>query len=445
MSVSFGIVGVVLTCSPPAAAWFLVVHPRCVPPKPLGPSTDTYLPQHTTPECELIYYEGDNFYDAPEYLAATDPIAPQASTLFPAKPRRASGVQQAPDPLEGASKGKMNIAPRRDAWGTTQASPSAVYYSPSPAQRSPPSFPSAPLLGSVTTPIQRALLNFRHSRRLFSVARAALLKLDHIASWLSCHHCLAVAHHQHVSRPTRRRTTRNEGIFGAFSLDFWVNDVLMFPLQRNRDETEFVAATFATPTHVGHTTGRRNTRLQRYSGDILYTHGSAMPPAAREMQCPGPCKQVLGRATVRRHGRYGCPGKERERVRLLRAVNRALNPAADLPPELPRHRGQRHYHQRNPPSSPPPIPPQRQRRTPPPPPAPDAHAAPDPNLRRNADSDPIEYKLTSGKLGSIELVDANDVECLVGRITVPTHASYIIDRTTVVGRLDVLDITLNPE
>ncbi|KAG8745178.1 Ca(2+)-dependent cysteine protease [Ceratobasidium sp. 414] len=127
--------------------------------------------QHTTPENEFIYYEGDNFYDAPEY---------QASTLFPAKPQRASGVQQAPDPLEGASKGKMNIAPRRGARGTTQTSPSAVYYSPAPGRGSCrpaasstaaptpnpptfgtqplPSFPPAPLFGSVTTPVKKALL-----------------------------------------------------------------------------------------------------------------------------------------------------------------------------------------------------------------------------------------------------------------------------------------------
>ncbi|KAG9075503.1 hypothetical protein FRC06_010063, partial [Ceratobasidium sp. 370] len=100
-----------------------------------------------------------------------------------------------------------------------------------------------------------------------------------------------------------------------------------------------------------------------------------MPPVTREMRCPGPCGQVLGRATVRRHGRHGCPGQDRQRVRLLHAVNRALNPAADLPPELLHHCGWRHYHRRDPP--PPPILPQRQRRTPPPPPAPDAHAAPD--------------------------------------------------------------------
>ncbi|KAG9086053.1 Ca(2+)-dependent cysteine protease, partial [Ceratobasidium sp. 370] len=133
--------------------------------------------QHTTPDSESVHYEGDTFYDAPEYPAAADPVAPQA------KPQRAGGVQQAPDPLEGASKGicknRINVGPPRGTRNTTHASPSVTYYSPAPGRGScrpaassvaapalnlpvlgtqPPPLPSAPLFGSVTTPVKRALL-----------------------------------------------------------------------------------------------------------------------------------------------------------------------------------------------------------------------------------------------------------------------------------------------
>ncbi|KAG9084992.1 hypothetical protein FRC06_003777 [Ceratobasidium sp. 370] len=103
-----------------------------------------------------------------------------------------------------------------------------------------------------------------------------------------------------------------------------------------------------------------------------------MPAVTRQMCCPGPCGQTYGRATVRRHGRYGCPGQDREQVRLLCAVNHALNPAAEKPPELPRHRRRRrrHYHRRDPPV--PPDPQRHPRVLPPQPqPAPDARREPD--------------------------------------------------------------------
>ncbi|KAG8787089.1 hypothetical protein FRC12_015914 [Ceratobasidium sp. 428] len=64
-----------------------------------------------------------------------------------------------------------------------------------------------------------------------------------------------------------------------------------------------------------------------------------------------------------------------------------------------------------------------------------------PALKRIADSGLIEYKLTSGKLAQAELVDVRDIECLIGRVKT-SSASYVIDRESLVGRLDQLDVTM---
>jgi hypothetical protein len=67
-------------------------------------------------------------------------------------------------------------------------------------------------------------------------------------------------------------------------------------------------------------------------------------------------------------------------------------------------------------------------------------------FKRSPDCPLIQYKLLpGGKLVHPEIVDARDIGCLVGRVTTPLRTMYIVDRTTVVGRLDMLDVTLNPD
>ncbi|KAG9078038.1 hypothetical protein FRC06_008559 [Ceratobasidium sp. 370] len=66
-------------------------------------------------------------------------------------------------------------------------------------------------------------------------------------------------------------------------------------------------------------------------------------------------------------------------------------------------------------------------------------------LKQFAESGLIEYKLASGgKLAPAEIADVNDIDCLIGRVRTAS-ASYVVDRTTVVGRLNQLDVTVNPD
>ncbi|KAG9079769.1 hypothetical protein FRC06_007486, partial [Ceratobasidium sp. 370] len=59
-----------------------------------------------------------------------------------------------------------------------------------------------------------------------------------------------------------------------------------------------------------------------------------------------------------------------------------------------------------------------------------AVVSPFPALKRIAESELIEYKLTSGKLAQAEIVDVRDIDSLIGRIKT-SSASYVIDRTTI--------------
>ncbi|QRV85537.1 Transposase family Tnp2 protein [Ceratobasidium sp. AG-Ba] len=54
----------------------------------------------------------------------------------------------------------------------------------------------------------------------------------------------------------------------------------------------------------------------------------------------------------------------------------------------------------------------------------------------------VQYRLAAnGTLARSEIIAASDIECLVGRFTVPDphKASYIVDRETIVGRVDMLE------
>lgn len=66
-------------------------------------------------------------------------------------------------------------------------------------------------------------------------------------------------------------------------------------------------------------------------------------------------------------------------------------------------------------------------------------------FKRPPDCPLVQYKnLPGGRPAHPEIIDARDVACLVGRVTTPINTTYIVDRTTVVGRLDMLDVTLDP-
>ncbi|KAG9124844.1 hypothetical protein FRC07_010018 [Ceratobasidium sp. 392] len=73
--------------------------------------------------------------------------------------------------------------------------------------------------------------------------------------------------------------------------------------------------------------------------------------------------------------------------------------------------------------------------------------SPIPHYKRVKEGDLVEYTLTSGKLARPEIVDVRDIDCLVGRFTTggTLQRRYVVDRTTVVGRLDMLDDTVDPE
>lgn len=67
-------------------------------------------------------------------------------------------------------------------------------------------------------------------------------------------------------------------------------------------------------------------------------------------------------------------------------------------------------------------------------------------FRHCTDINLVEYKLQAGgKLVNPEIIDAKHVTCLVGRIKTNICMSYIADRSTVIGRLDMLNATQNPD
>lgn len=77
-----------------------------------------------------------------------------------------------------------------------------------------------------------------------------------------------------------------------------------------------------------------------------------------------------------------------------------------------------------------------------------AAIAPLPCLRRVRENgtDLLQYKLVGGSLAIPELVAVSDIDCLIGRYTTTTQPlrSYIVDRHTVVGRIDAADDMLDP-
>ncbi|KAF8676920.1 Transposase family tnp2 [Rhizoctonia solani] len=65
-----------------------------------------------------------------------------------------------------------------------------------------------------------------------------------------------------------------------------------------------------------------------------------------------------------------------------------------------------------------------------------------PHLRYHNDADLVEYRLSSGNYAGAEVVDATKIDCLIGRITTEHQGSFVVERTSVVGQVDMLDVTV---
>lgn len=70
--------------------------------------------------------------------------------------------------------------------------------------------------------------------------------------------------------------------------------------------------------------------------------------------------------------------------------------------------------------------------------------SPIPAFKRLKDSNLVTYELVGGRLGPVEVVDVEDVLCLVGRVQAPAGDWYIVDRTAVVGKIDFADALADP-
>ncbi|CUA76247.1 RNA-directed RNA polymerase L [Rhizoctonia solani] len=62
--------------------------------------------------------------------------------------------------------------------------------------------------------------------------------------------------------------------------------------------------------------------------------------------------------------------------------------------------------------------------------------SPIPSFKRLNDCNLITYNLVGGKLGTTELVDVQELDCLVGRVRDLGGRWFIVDRTTAVGKID---------
>lgn len=70
--------------------------------------------------------------------------------------------------------------------------------------------------------------------------------------------------------------------------------------------------------------------------------------------------------------------------------------------------------------------------------------SPIPAFKRLKDCNIVTYELVGGRLGPVEVVDVGDVVCLVGRVQDHAGNWYIVDRTSVVGKIDFADSLMNP-
>lgn len=66
--------------------------------------------------------------------------------------------------------------------------------------------------------------------------------------------------------------------------------------------------------------------------------------------------------------------------------------------------------------------------------------SPIPTFKKHAESNMVHYRLNSGRHAPPEIIDASDVDCLVGHARTLQGDWYLLDRTSVVGRVNFLDM-----
>lgn len=65
--------------------------------------------------------------------------------------------------------------------------------------------------------------------------------------------------------------------------------------------------------------------------------------------------------------------------------------------------------------------------------------SPVPTFKRDAESNMVRYQLNAGRHAPPEIIDVKDVDCLVGHARTPQGDWYVLDRTSVVGRVNFLE------
>jgi hypothetical protein len=70
--------------------------------------------------------------------------------------------------------------------------------------------------------------------------------------------------------------------------------------------------------------------------------------------------------------------------------------------------------------------------------------SPIPSFKRLKDCNLITYKLVGDRLGPMEVVDVDDLVCLVGRARDHEQNWYVVDWTTVVGNVDFMNLVMDP-
>ncbi|KAG8678196.1 hypothetical protein FRC09_020035, partial [Ceratobasidium sp. 395] len=73
-----------------------------------------------------------------------------------------------------------------------------------------------------------------------------------------------------------------------------------------------------------------------------------------------------------------------------------------------------------------------------------AAVSPLPTFKHVKAANMVQFTLTGGNLATPEIVNANSIDCLVGRVRTQHGAWYVVERANVVGRMDLLDSMMDP-
>ncbi|QRV85581.1 Transposase family tnp2 [Ceratobasidium sp. AG-Ba] len=72
-----------------------------------------------------------------------------------------------------------------------------------------------------------------------------------------------------------------------------------------------------------------------------------------------------------------------------------------------------------------------------------AAVSPIPTFRKNNESNMVQFELNGINLAVPEIVDVNNIDCLVGRMQTHKGDRYIVERSNVVGRMNLLDTMMD--